>query len=82
MKCYLLTAGLVALLAVDAHAHDAPTKELDCMIFNSKGRHLKPSEMSEKETMQVANCMQDKKFDEALRDFNPDSTAGYGVKSQ
>lgn len=82
MSRELLAVIVVTLLAADAQAHDAPTKELDCMIFNSKGRHLKPAEMSEKETMQVANCMQDKKFDEALRDFNPNSTAGYGVKAQ
>ena len=77
MKHHLIGAAVIALFSATAQAHDAPTKELGCMVFNSKGRHLKPNEMSEKETMQVSNCIQERELDAALASFDRD---GYSLK--
>jgi hypothetical protein len=84
MKYRLAGAAAIVLFSTTAHAHDAPTKELGCMVFNSKGRHLHPNEMSEKEVMQVSNCIQEQKLDQAVRFFNfqPAGTGSYGVKPQ
>lgn len=57
MKYRFAGAAIVVLFSITAQAHDAPTKELGCMVFNSKGRHLKPAEMSDREMMQVSNCL-------------------------
>lgn len=57
-------AAIIALAPFmqSALAHDAPTAELGCFVFDSNGKIIRPEKMSDKELLQAINC---KRIDEA-----------------
>ncbi len=63
-----------SLFMHSAFAHDAPTPELGCNIFDSKGRIIQPDRMSDKELMQAMNC---KRVEEAQNAAAQERTEQY-----